>query len=110
MRTRTINALLAMGMPANIKGFTYIADAMELFEDSEIKDGKVTYLYYLIGEKRNVTASSVEGAIIRAFGIVMENGNVEEIKKYLTMQRTTNGNLLHVLYLRLVQEGNENED
>lgn len=32
MKNKTINALLEMGMPADIKGFHYIVDAMCLFE------------------------------------------------------------------------------
>ena len=104
MRNKTINALIEMGMPADIKGFKYIVDAMELFENEENRFGKTTVLYYEIGKKNNVTATSVERTIRHAFGIVLTKGNLESVEKYLTMQNYTNGNLLHVLYLRLTQE------
>ena len=33
MRSKAINVLIEMGVPADIKGFQYIVDAMELFAD-----------------------------------------------------------------------------
>lgn len=35
MRNRAINALIEMGMPANIKGFGYIVDVIGLFEEDD---------------------------------------------------------------------------
>ena len=32
MKQNTVNILLELGVPAGIKGFTYICDAMELFD------------------------------------------------------------------------------
>lgn len=104
MKKKAIDALLEMGMPADIKGFTYIVDAMCLFENVEYRTGKTTTLYYEIGKKNNTTASRVERAIRHAFGVVLAKCELEVVSKYLTMQNTTNGNLLHVLYLRLMQE------
>lgn len=40
-----------------------------------------------------------------AFETVLSNGDPEIVKKYLTYQNTTNGNLLAVFYIRLLQEG-----
>lgn len=104
MKNKAINALLEMGMPADIKGFQYIVDAMLMFEDKEIRTGKITALYYEIGKKNNTTASRVERAIRHAFGIVLSFGKHKSVEKYLAFHNTTNGNLLHVLYLRLTQE------
>lgn len=76
MKNKAINALIEMGMPANVKGFHYIAEAMALLEeDPSWKPGKT-------GE-----------------------GYLDAVEKYLTLQNTTNGNLLATLYLRLSQEG-----
>lgn len=42
MRDKTIDVLLQMGVPASIKGFTYICDAIELFDtDPYYPDGKI---------------------------------------------------------------------
>lgn len=104
MRRKTIDALIEMGMPADIKGFHYIVDVMELFEDVEMRLGKTMVIYNEIAKKNKTTASKVERAIRHAFGTVISRGNSENVEKYLTLQNTTNGNLLHILYLRLTQE------
>ena len=104
MRNKAMNALIEMGMPANIRGFRYIADAMELFEDKTWRDGKIVPLYYQIAKMNDTTYSRVERAIRHAFEIVTTRGNLETVEKYLTLQNSTNSNLLHVFYLRLVQE------
>lgn len=104
MKNKAINALIEMGMPADIKGFQYIVDAMCLFEDESWRRTKTTALYYKLGEMHNTTSTRVERAIRHAFGNIITKGDLKSIEKYLTMQNTTNGNLLHVLYLRLTQE------
>lgn len=104
MKNKAINALLEMEMPADIKGFRYIVDAMVLFEDVEIRTGKTTYLYHEIGKRNNASASQVERAIRHAFGNILQKGNMEKVEKYLTRKNTSNGSLLHIFYLRLTQE------
>lgn len=104
MKNKAVNALLEMGMPADIKGFRYIVDAMCMYEEDEWRNGKITVLYYEIGRRSADTASRVERAIRHAFSTVLSAGDPKVIEKYLTLQRPTNGNLLHTLYLRLRQE------
>lgn len=104
MKNKAINALIEMGMPANIKGFKYIIEAMCLFGDYEWRSRKITMLYHEIGKRNNDTPSRVEQAIRHAFGVVLSKNNKESLEKYLTIKNPTNSNLLHVLYLRLSQE------
>lgn len=104
MKNKAMNALLEMGMPANIKGFRYIAEAMALFEEDRAWRLKLTALYYKIAEMNAVTPAGVESAIRYAFSIVLTKGYLEAVEKYLTMQNTTNGSLLTVFFLRLSQE------
>ena len=104
MRNKVIDVLIEMGRPTNIKGFDFIVEAMELFEDKDIRTGKTTWLYHLIAKKHDSTESRVERAIRYAFGIVITQGDLEVVNKYLTMNRTTNSNLLRTFYLRLTQE------
>lgn len=104
MRNKAINALIEMGMPADIKGFQYIVDAMCLFEDDKFRNMPITELYIHLGQKNDTTASRVERAIRHAFSGVLTKGVLETVEKYLTFHRPTNGNLLHVFYLRLTQE------
>lgn len=104
MKNKTINALIEMGMPANIRGFHYIVDAMIMFEEKDECTERTTELYQKIAEMHNTTAQRVERAIRHAFQIVLKDGYLESVEKYLTLQRATNGNLLHTLYLRLSME------
>lgn len=105
MKNKAMNALLEMGMPANFKGFRYIAEAMELFEADEIWSMKISMLYYKLSVMYNTTPGAVERSIRHAFSVVLTKGYLEVVEKYLTVQNTTNGNLLTVFFLRLSQEG-----
>lgn len=104
MKNKAINALIEMGMPADIKGFHYIVDAMVLFENEDWRKYKTVALYHEIAKLNNTTASRVERCIRHAFQFVTTRGDLEIVNKYLTLQRTTNGNLLHTFYLKLAQE------
>ena len=59
MRDKTIDVLLQMGVPASIKGFTYICDAIELFDtDPYYPDGKICSFYS--GGRRFVQAGNLK--------------------------------------------------
>lgn len=46
MKDYVIDVLMNIGVPAGIKGFTYICDAIELFNtDPYYPDGKISALY-----------------------------------------------------------------
>ncbi|MDE6492606.1 MAG: sporulation initiation factor Spo0A C-terminal domain-containing protein [Lactobacillus sp.] len=105
MKNKAINALIEMGMPANIKGFRYIAEAMALFEEDEIWMMKTCMLYYKLSAMYNTTPGAVERAIRHAFSILVTRRELKTVEKYLSLQDTTNGNLLNAFFLRLSQEG-----
>ena len=104
MKKKVINALLEMGMPADINGFYYIVDAMILLEQEEWRKCKITALYYKIAKDNKTTASRVERSIRHAFGLVLTKGKLDAVQKWLTFLQPTNGNLLKTLFLRLTQE------
>ena len=104
MKNKAINALIEMGADAGNKGFQYIVDAMVLFEDDEIRNGKITILYSKIAKMHNTSWERVERCIRHSFKNVLANGNQKAVEKYLPTQKPTNSNLLHVFYLRLAQE------
>lgn len=101
MNNKAINALIEMGADAGSKGFQYIVDAMVLFQDGEIRNGKIMDLYSKIAEMHNTSQSRVERCIRHSFRTVRTKGNLKAIEKYLTTQNQTNSNLLHTFYLRL---------
>lgn len=104
MKNKTTNVLIELGISACSKGFKYIVDAMILFENEEWLESKIIALYHKIAKDNNATVASVERAIRHAFGTAITKGNLELVEKYLSLTNTTNGNLLHVLYIRLKQE------
>ena len=104
MKNKAINALIEMGADAGNKGFQYIVDAMILFQDDELRNGKTMILYSKIAKMHNTSWENVERCIRHLFRTVLSNGNRKAVEKYLSMQKPTNSNLLHVFYLRLTQE------
>lgn len=105
MRNRTINALIRMGIPADISGFRYITDIMCLFEYREHRYSGICKIYEQIAEMNGTSTRNVERTIRHAFSFVTEGAGVrEEVEKYLPTKNTSNGNLLHVLYIKLKQE------
>ena len=84
MRDKTIDVLLQMGVPASIKGFTYICDAIELFDtDPYYPDGKICSLYFEIARLHETTASRVERAIRHAFEVALTKGDRDIVELYL---------------------------
>ena len=72
-----------MGMPAHLKGYQYLRDAIILVVDEMSLMGAVTKeLYPLIAEKYNTTASRVERAIRHAIELAWDRGNVEMMNKF----------------------------
>lgn len=104
MKQNTVNILLELGVPAGIKGFTYICDAMELFDtDPYYADGKICALYHEIALQRDTTASRVERAIRHAFETAIKKGKPDVLEQYLDLMNPQNSNLLRTLYLRYRQ-------
>lgn len=100
-----MDVLLKMGMPARIKGVTYICDAVELFDtDPYYPDGKICSLYSEIASRHGTTATSVERAIRHAFETTLAKGEPEILAQYLDITNTQNSNLLRSLYFRIKQE------
>ncbi len=81
MKNKAMNALVEMGMPANIKGFRYIAEAMALFEADEVWGTKMSMLYYKLSMMYNTTPSAVERSIRHAFSIVLNKGGFKSSRK-----------------------------
>lgn len=104
MKNKAVKALMKMNMLANIKGFRYIADAMELFEADEIWGIKLSMLYYKLSTMYSTTPGAVERSIRHAFSVVMTKGNLEAVETYLPLNCTANGNLLNTFFLKLSQE------
>lgn len=72
-----------MGMPAHLKGYQYLRDAIILVVEEMNLMGAVTKeLYPMIAEKYNTTPSRVERAIRHAIELAWDRGNIEMINKF----------------------------
>jgi two-component system response regulator (stage 0 sporulation protein A) len=72
-----------MGVPAHVKGYQYLRDAILLVTEEVNLMGAVTKeLYPLIAEKYTTTASRVERAIRHAIELAWDRGNVDMMNKY----------------------------
>ena len=80
MKDYVIDVLMNIGVPAGIKGFTYICDAIELFNtDPYYPDGKISALYIDIAKKYHTTPSRVERSIRHS---IFESGkNAADIRQ-----------------------------
>lgn len=72
-----------MGVPAHIKGYQYLRDAIVFVaEDVNLLGAVTKELYPMIAEKYNTTASRVERAIRHGIELAWDRGNIELMNKY----------------------------
>lgn len=77
------NLIHQMGVPAHVKGYQYLRDAIILVIGEMSLLGAVTKeLYPMIAEKYNTTPSRVERAIRHAIELAWDRGNVELMNKF----------------------------
>jgi two-component system response regulator (stage 0 sporulation protein A) len=77
------NIIHQMGVPAHIKGYQYLRDAILLVINEVNLLGAVTKeLYPMIAEKYQTMPSRVERAIRHAIELAWDRGNVELMSRY----------------------------
>lgn len=109
-RAKIEDVLLAMGVPAGIKGFNYIADAVGIFDERGTNISITKELYPAVAEKNNTTPSRVERAIRHALERVRSyRGNPDIVNHYIGMDNCENSSSLKTLYIRIKQECGEIE-
>lgn len=109
-RAKIEDTLLAMGVPAGVKGFTYIADAIQIFDEKGTNISITKELYPAVAKKNNTTPSRAERAIRHAFERVRScGGNPEIVNHYIGMDNCGNSSSLKTLYIRIKQDCKETE-
>lgn len=104
-RTKIEDVLLSMGIPAGIKGFTYIADAIEIFNERGTDIFITKELYPVIAKKNSTIASRVERSIRHAFEVARScKGDYETINHYIGFINCENSSSLKMLYNRIKQD------
>lgn len=107
-RAKIEDTLLAMGVPAGIKGFNYIADAIQIFEERGTNISITKELYPTIAEKNGTTLSRAERAIRHAFTIARDcRGKYETVNHYIGFANCQNSSSLKQLHMMLKREESE---
>lgn len=80
LQEKVIDVLYKLGMPANIKGYRYLKDAISMVvEDMDLLNSVTKKLYPKIATKHNTLSSRVERAIRHAIEVACERGQLEVI-------------------------------
>lgn len=102
------NVLMEMGMPVNLKGFTYITDAVMLLDTPEWKNPKWTALYYKIASINKDTPARVERAIRSALASTRNRAwNYEMVDRYIGFKNCENSNSITYLYMSIKRDLND---
>ena len=80
LKERITNIMHDLGVPAHIKGYQYLRDAiMMVIDDLEMINGVTKLLYPDIAKKYKTTSSRVERAIRHAIEVAWNRGQIEVI-------------------------------
>ncbi len=81
---RRVTAIIHdIGVPAHIKGYQYLREAIGLaVEDMEVINAVTKVLYPAVAKKFGTTASRVERAIRHAIEVAWDRGDLETLQKY----------------------------
>lgn len=82
MITQITNIIHEIGIPAHIKGYMYLREAINMVvNDIDLLSSVTKELYPSVGKKFNTTASRVERAMRHAIEVAWSRGQVETINK-----------------------------
>ena len=81
---RQVTAIIhEIGVPAHIKGYQYLREAIGLaVEDMDIINAVTKVLYPAVAKKFNTTSSRVERAIRHAIEVAWDRGDLETLQKF----------------------------
>lgn len=98
------NTLHDVGVPVNIKGYTYLIDALDLvINDPEVPFSMTQSIYIPIAKQHGVKPEQVSRAIKRAIDIAWDRGDLDTLQSYFgyTVSNTrgmpTNGEFVSII-------------
>lgn len=107
------NMIHEIGVPAHIKGYLYLREAITMvYNDMELLGSITKILYPNIAKKYNTTASRVERAIRHAIEVAWSRGNMESITNLFgytvsnSKAKPTNSEFIAIIADRLRLEDN----
>lgn len=110
---RQVTAIIhEIGVPAHIKGYQYLREAIGLaVADMEIINAVTKVLYPAVAKKFGTTSSRVERAIRHAIEVAWDRGDLETLQKYFgytvsnTKGKPTNSEFIAMIADRLMLSG-----
>ena len=83
LELRVTSIIHEIGVPAHIKGYQYLREAIRLaVEDMEVINAVTKILYPTVARKFGTTPSRVERAIRHAIEVAWDRGDLETLQKY----------------------------
>lgn len=83
IKTSVTKMIHEIGVPAHIKGYTFLREAIiYVYEDPELLGCITKILYPKIADGHNTTAPRVERAIRHAIEVAWNRGNIDILKQY----------------------------
>ena len=109
------NIFISVGIPAHIKGYQFLREAIKMAVDSPDVINKITKeLYPNIATKYETSASKVERAIRHAIEVAWNRGRIENInslfgvKVYSNNDKPTNGEFIALIADKMLIDGYAN--
>lgn len=109
--TRIANIFMSVGIPAHIKGYKYLREAIKLAVNKpDIMNSITKELYPEVARVYSTSASKVERAIRHAIEVAWNKGRIENInnlfgiKVYTSSDKPTNGELIALIADKLLIE------
>ena len=112
LEEKITNIFITVGIPAHIKGYQYLREAIKLSIDNpDIINSITKKLYPAIASKFQTSASKVERAIRHAIEVAWNRGKIEninsvfQIKVYDANEKPTNGEFIALVADKMIIEG-----
>lgn len=111
MDERLSNIFITVGIPAHIKGYQFLREAIKIaINEPDIINSITKRLYPNIASRFNTSASKVERAIRHAIEVAWNRGKIENINSvfglqvYETNEKPTNGEFIALLADKMLVE------
>ena len=111
MDEKISNIFITVGIPAHIKGYQYLREAIKMTIDSpEIINSITKKLYPEVAKRFNTSASKVERAIRHAIEVAWNRGKIENINSlfgvrvYSPNEKPTNGEFIALVADKMLLE------
>lgn len=112
MDEKIANIFLSVGIPAHIKGYQFLREAIKMaIDDPDIINSITKRLYPSIAKLYDTSASKVERAIRHAIEVAWNRGKIENInsifgiKVYSSNDKPTNGEFIALVADKMLIEG-----